>query len=97
MPSLHGSPLPYTVHQIWICVGGGWYLASVLDPCTYSWTSTCAVDAKHVQGSQATIYAIDLEMAVIETKSCGSRSDGSCHKLDTDPKSGAVTKCNGGP
>ena len=39
------------------------------------------------------IMIANVMAAVVETKSCGARSDGSCHKLDVDPKGGATTKC----
>ena len=44
---------------------GGWFLASVLTPCTYSWKSTCQVDAMHEQNSKATVFAVDVESELV--------------------------------
>merc|ERR1711934_1172791 len=73
---------------------GGWFLASVLSPCTYSWKSTCQVDAMHEQNSKATVFAVDVEMAVVDKAVCGASSTGACKKMDVNPTSGVKTKCD---
>ena len=75
---------------------GGWFLASVLSPCTYSWKSTCQVDAMHEQNSKATVFAVDVEMAVVDKAVCGASSIGACKKMDVNPTSGVKTKCDPG-
>ena len=75
---------------------GGWFLASVLSPCTYSWQSTCQVDAMHAQNSKATVFAVDVEMAVVDKAVCGASSIGACKKMDVNPTSGVKTKCDPG-
>ena len=75
---------------------GGWFLASVLSPCTYSWHSTCQVDAMHAQNSKATVFAVDVEMAVVDKAVCGASSTGACKKMDVNPTSGVKTKCDPG-